>query len=264
MKNCLLAVIAIASVLFFAGPIGATSWSTDQSDLYGDPNESGWGAQFVQRGSVLVVTIYVYNTTNTAIWYNAALAATATSSVWQGDLYEYRGPWLGAVPFDPSAVQSRKVGTMTWQSQSMDGGMLTYTVDGVTVTKNIKRFTFAVDDFSGTYVGALSGTATGCTNPSGIGTAEGVIAIAVLQNGSNITLRLAYPDGSACTLSGVLTQSGQFGKAAGTMTCEAGDSGTFQISEMIVGVGYLAGRIVVNDNSSCRNDGTFAAVRNLP
>ena len=137
----LLAIATLASAFVFATSIGATSWSTDQSDLYSAAGESGWGAELVQRGSAVIATIYVYAQTNSAIWYNAALAATSTPSVWQGDLYEYSGPWLGTVPFNPVAVQSRKVGTMTWNSQSVDGGVLTYTVGGVTVTKNIQRFT---------------------------------------------------------------------------------------------------------------------------
>ncbi len=88
----LLAIVAVVSVFVFAAPSVATSWSADQSDLYTAAGESGWGAELVQRGSVVVATIYVYDATNFAIWYNAALNPTATPYVWAGDLYEYRGP----------------------------------------------------------------------------------------------------------------------------------------------------------------------------
>ncbi len=148
-------------------------------------------------------------------------------------------------------------------SQYIDAGVLTYTVDEVTVTKNIQRFTFAFDDFSGTYLGNVHSTATGCAKPSDNGTTEGQIGLSVVQNGSNISLGIAAPGGT-CTFSGALIQTGQFGAASGTASCTTGDSGTFQILEMTVGVNHLAGRIIINDNSLCHNDDYFAAIRHRP
>jgi hypothetical protein len=115
-------------------PAWATSFSTDQSDLWWVPTESGWGIQFVQRGSVIFATIFVYGPTNVPIWYTATLNSVG-SFVWTGDLYLTSGPWFAATPFDPNAVGLRRVGPMTWNATTTTTGTLTYVVDGVPVTK---------------------------------------------------------------------------------------------------------------------------------
>ncbi len=49
-------LLAIASAL---SPVWATSFTTDQSDLWWNPNESEWGMQLVHRGSVIFATMFV-------------------------------------------------------------------------------------------------------------------------------------------------------------------------------------------------------------
>src|ERR1700686_1872293 len=90
-------------------PAGATSFSTDQSDVWGVPGEDGWGFLSAQRGSGMFVAIYVYDPANTPIWYSATLEY-AGNLVWTGDLYLTRGPWFATVPFNSNAVTYRKVG----------------------------------------------------------------------------------------------------------------------------------------------------------
>jgi hypothetical protein len=52
--------VVVAAALFVASPTYATSFSTDQSDLYYVVIESGWGIQLVQGGSVIFATLFVY------------------------------------------------------------------------------------------------------------------------------------------------------------------------------------------------------------
>src|SRR6478735_8016102 len=99
-----LAILLVAASANFA-PASATSYSTDQSDLWWNQSESGWGIQFVHRGNLIFATMFVYD------------------------------------PFDPMQVGSRIVGTMTWAATSTSSGTLTYTVDGVSVTKLLTRQT---------------------------------------------------------------------------------------------------------------------------
>ena len=47
--------------------------SIDNSDLWGNPNESGWGLQLVQRADVIFATLFVYDTGHAPIWYSATL-----------------------------------------------------------------------------------------------------------------------------------------------------------------------------------------------
>jgi hypothetical protein len=50
------------------GPARATSFSTDQSDIWNAINESGWAAEFVHRGSAIFAVIYVYNGSGYPFW----------------------------------------------------------------------------------------------------------------------------------------------------------------------------------------------------
>ena len=67
----------LAAVLFaiftLQTPAWATSFSTDQSDLWYVESESGWGLQLVQRGNVIFATLFVYDTNGTPTWYTPPL-----------------------------------------------------------------------------------------------------------------------------------------------------------------------------------------------
>ena len=129
------ACVLLAAASLCASPAYATSFSTDQSDLWWIPAESGWGMQLVQRGATIFATIFVYGPTEAPTWYTATLNPTAISLTWTGTLYATTGPWFGTVPFDPASVTLTPVGTMTWNESYVDLGTVSYTVNGVPVTK---------------------------------------------------------------------------------------------------------------------------------
>ena len=108
---------AVVSLLGIAQAALATSFSTDQSDLWYVPTESGWGMQLVQRDSIIFATLFVYDMNNKPTWYVATLTYQG-NLVWNGDLLATTGPWFGAIPFDASTVVVRKVGTMSWTAQT--------------------------------------------------------------------------------------------------------------------------------------------------
>ena len=51
--------VALLVALGLVRPAWATSWSNDQSDLWWNASENGWGIQFVQRGSTIFATIQI-------------------------------------------------------------------------------------------------------------------------------------------------------------------------------------------------------------
>ena len=114
--------VLLAAVSLLAFPADATSFSTDQSDLWYIPDESGWGMQLVQRGSVIAATVFVYGASNTPTWYIASMQSVG-NLIWAGDLYATTGPYFGKpVPFDAATVVATKVGTMTWNGQFVNSG----------------------------------------------------------------------------------------------------------------------------------------------
>src|SRR5712691_8686942 len=125
-----LAVLLLAASSF-VGPTWATSFSNDQSDLWWNADENGWGIQFVQRGSTIFATMFVYDASGNPTWYVAGMQGTKPNGMltFTGDLFATHGPWFGAVPYSPAATGA-KVGTMTWQKQAGMAGTLTYSVNG--------------------------------------------------------------------------------------------------------------------------------------
>ena len=234
MKNIRRLLAAIALAACFSAPSWSASYSTDQSDLWWIPGESGWGIQLVQRNSTIFATMFVYDQSDAATWYVATMVATGLT--WTGDLYATKGPWFGAVPFDSNAVSATKVGTMTWTAATVLTGALTYTVNGMQVTKNVQREYIALDDFQGDYGGNWHQVSTDCSDPTQNGTKDLPTAIAIRQSGSSIVLATVDENFKRCTYTGPLSQGGQMGCSSGSFTCTDNTQGTFSFCEMQVNV----------------------------
>src|SRR5208282_3005985 len=151
MKRFALAVTA-ALVLLVNLASAAPPPTIDVSDIWWNPNESGWGMQLVQSNGFVFATLFVYDTGNQPVWYTGDLNNTGGLN-WSGSLNATTGPYFGTVPFNPSLVTLSQVGTMTIALTTPEQGTLTYTVNSVSVTKSIIRQTLQAVDPSGTYSG---------------------------------------------------------------------------------------------------------------
>ena len=81
------------------------------------------------------------------MWYvmsDGELSA-GNNATYTGDLFATTGPAFNANPFTPiGPANVRKVGTMTFAFTDGNAATMTYSVDGVSVTKQIQRQVFAV------------------------------------------------------------------------------------------------------------------------
>jgi hypothetical protein len=244
----------------FVQPARATAFSTDQSDLWWLPAESGWGIQFVDRATIIFATMFVYGVSNAPTWYTATMNATSTTS-WTGDLYVTSGPPFGNPVFNPAAVTVRKVGTMTWTAASVTAGTLAYSVDGVPVTKHLVRQFIAFDDYSGTFLGAFHETISNCTNAAKNGTFEEFATITVTQSGQSVGVTFVPQSGGGCAASGTLTQDGRFGTVTSGAAC-GGAPGSIVLSSMVVGPNSLNAHFESSESGNgCKTSGNFAGVR---
>lgn len=252
----------LLAALSFSRPTWATAFSNDQSDLWWIPSESGWGIQFVERGSTIFATMFVYDANGNPTWYTATMEGSKPGGVltFTGDLFATTGPWFGAVPYQ-GKVTATKVGTMTWVKQAGEGGTLTYSVNGVAVTKQaVVRQTTRNDDYTGTYTVGVHFTVTSCVVPTKNGVVDGADTLAITQAGAAITLTLVA---TGCTLSGAYAQNGQFGTATGTYACTNGDMGTFALTNMnVTPQGTTAILSITSTTSGCVNNGQLGGVRN--
>ncbi|HEY2862786.1 MAG TPA: hypothetical protein VGK37_04105 [Casimicrobiaceae bacterium] len=259
----LLLASSLIALSLFTGPVSATSYSADQSDLWYIPAESGWGIQLVQRGNIIFFTMFVYDPTGKPIWYVGTISPTANPVVWSGDVFvATNGPWFGTQPFNPALVNSRIVGTLTWTPTSVTAGTLSYSVDGVAVAKNVVRQTLINDNFSGHYAGGLHEQLSNCSNPAFNGTVEDAGIFNIVQSGTAITISVtASLSGGVCTYSGTFGQDGQMGSVNGTYSCNTGNFGSFTASEMQVNRTGFTGRFTDASTAlGCSGSGWFGGV----
>jgi hypothetical protein len=88
-RNILAALVAAASLHAAAG---------EYTDLWWNPQESGWGANIVQQGETAFVTLFVYGPDGEPTWYVAPAARTfafdaSGRPALRGTLYRTKGPW---------------------------------------------------------------------------------------------------------------------------------------------------------------------------
>jgi hypothetical protein len=255
---CLLALAA--SLMPMAVPAGNT-WGTDLSDLWWNPDESGWGANIAHQSDVIFLTLFVYGSDSKVRWY-VAPALKAASDVqpygFTGTLYETTGPYLGGALFPPGNVVNRAAGTVTLTFTRVDQAFINYTVDGVSVTKAIERQTFRANNLTGSYLGAVIATRTGC-GPAPADSADGNFEkfsqITVSHNGSAISLISTLAGGPTCTYTGSYVQFGRMGQASGSVACSNGNVGAFNFLETEASYQGFFTQYQVGYESGCQEAG---------
>lgn len=236
-----------------------TSASTDWSDIWWNPAESGWGIQLVQEGGTVFATLFVYGADGRPTWFIAVLTLSG-GNVLSGPLFATTGPYFGS-DFNPAATTVRQVGTMTFVASSIATAALTYVVDGVVVTKAIERQTLSVDNYNGAYLVLLNSTSSACNDPALNGSSTAFLAISVAQTASTMSMVWDFGGGSVCTYSGVYAQSGKFGRFSGPYSCNNGDAGTMSFIEMTNRVGMLSSRLSgASSATGCALTGRFTGL----
>ena len=162
------------------------------------PNPAG-ACSSSSATAIIFATLFVYDLNNKPTWFVATLTYQGNLA-WSGDLLATTGPWFGAIPFDPSTVVVRKVGTMSWTAQTSNVGTTSYSVDGVNVSKSIVRQSLAAEDYSGHYAGATHLATTGCADPTRNVVTEDIAVFYVAQIAQTVTMTSFPIKGGSCSL----------------------------------------------------------------
>ena len=161
-KKTAMAIASAVVLITAAVPAQAATYQ----DLWSIPNEPGWGVNIAQQGNTLFATWFVYGTDNRPVWYVMSEGKKAANGeVFTGIVYELRGSFLG-VPWAGAQLLSPDTGSATFTFTDKKTLTLRYTVNNVTVQKNIFRQTFAAMPINGTYYGGETGTPSAGCNPS--------------------------------------------------------------------------------------------------
>ena len=96
------------------------------------------------QDDIIFATLFTYpQGGGDGVWFVASSMVKLADGSFSGDLYKTAGSAFNANPVVPTTgAQVTKVGTMTFKPSDGQNGMLTYTVDGIGVSKAITRQVF--------------------------------------------------------------------------------------------------------------------------
>jgi len=252
----------------------ATSTTTDYSDLWWNPAESGWGAHITLQGDVAFMVLFVYDSQQQPRFFVASNLQRVDFSAFPGDtfgggLFATQGPsFVGA--FDPARVIPREVGSARVSFTTPGTAVLTYVVDGVSVTKQISRQGWRAPDVTGDFKGGLFATATATTCSLGLPSVSYPGSFTVTRTGETLTIESAFnpgfSDSGTCRYTGTAVPSGsQLSVPNGTYRCEFENTnvttGTFQLTGIEVGPNGFSGRYRGVEGAACVHAGYFGGMR---
>ncbi len=105
-------------------------------------SESGWGMSIDHQGDILFCVWFTYGADGNGEWLFMSDAEKAGDRTYSGAIYRATGPSFDSVPWSPSAVAITAVGQGTVTFSDADNGVFSYTVNGVTQSKEITRMVF--------------------------------------------------------------------------------------------------------------------------
>lgn len=120
-----------------------TAPATDYSDLWWNPNESGWGIALTHRSDIIFATWYAYDAVGKPIWYVASNCAVS-GNVCTGDLYQVSGGTPLTDTWNDANKKVNKVGSATITFSGPNNGSMRYSIDGGVsfLTREITRQLF--------------------------------------------------------------------------------------------------------------------------
>jgi hypothetical protein len=250
-------------MLFFSTLSQATTVSTEYTDMWWVPEESGWGVNIAQQGDTLFVTIFVYDAQGNPIWYVAPATTFQGAAKFTGPLYTTTGPWFAGGPLDPSKVVTLQVGTVTFEPMSASKATLTYTVGGFVIEKVVTRQTWRTDSMVGLYLGAREGRWTGC-DAALEGRVDSFSQIGISQDGNDVVIRDAG-NRYTCVYTGKIGPAGRFSEIVGLGVCDDHVGRFLKASEVQVSqIGFSMRYTMETAGSQCNFVGYVGGMRQLP
>ena len=116
--------------------------TTNYTDMWWNPAESGWGINVIQHASGQIFAIwYTYGADGKRVWYHMPGGAWTSPTTFMGTIYATAGPHLAGA-FDPSRVTRAAAGTGTLTFSSATSGRWDFSINGVSGSKTITRLEF--------------------------------------------------------------------------------------------------------------------------
>lgn len=238
----------------------ASTVPVDYTDMWWNPDESGWGANVIQQGDTMFVTLFVYDGNRNPTWFVAPQVTLHLDGLFTGALFQTAGTFYFQRPFDPGAGTATPVGQVTFSPSSPSNATLKYSVGGFEATKNITRQSWRTDDLTGFFIGARQGVWSGC-GAALDGKIDSPATVAVSQQSVQVQIRDAGK-GYTCNYSGIHTQTGHVSVITGTGVCDDGVSrfltaSGVQVTPIMFSMSYRMDQI----GTTCVFEGYVGGVR---
>jgi hypothetical protein len=121
----------------------ALAQTPNYSDIWYTPGEEGWGLQIAHSGTTLFATWYTYDANNRQTFLTVTNGNFTNATTWSGQIFKPTGSPFNSATYDPSRFAAGSaLGTATLTFANANSASLTYTVNGITRTKNLVRFPF--------------------------------------------------------------------------------------------------------------------------
>lgn len=257
MKRILISALVAISA-FFSSMSYASFWS----DLWFNPNESGWGINIAHQETVLFATLFVYGADNRPTWFVAS-SMTPVGNSYVGDLLQTSGPAYFN-NFNPAGVGFRVVGRITFTPRNEGEATIVYSVDGISITKNIQRQTFRAPLLINTWTGNYRQRTTNCSAgvAGGNGNYNDPVALNVMNDSATTSVvsgTLTFTANTVCTFSGTRNNAGKIFNILGTYSCPGGGGGQMDIFNGQYLETAISVRMQLTNNANrCTTDGYFA------
>jgi lysyl endopeptidase len=121
--------------------LGTTTTIVDFTDLWWNPNESGWGLNIVQHASRNIFAVwFTYDANGSPRWFviPGGIWNSATNT-FTAAMYQTSGPAASTATFNQNLVKVTQVGNATITFTDANNGTFAYTVNGVLGSKAITR-----------------------------------------------------------------------------------------------------------------------------
>jgi len=203
----------LAAALCSLLAIGPAAAAVDYTDIWWNADESGWGVNFVQSNDFIFATFFIYGAGKKPQWVSAQLRKDG--SFWEGPVYATTGTDFSK-PWDPANNGVQKVGDASFEPTGGNAGRLQYTIEGITVSKNIARQTLTPVPLEGSYAAQVVYRSSLCSNPDANRSIAIPLDLAVTRAGNVLSFDF---NGSNVAVTGAAVQEGsRLRMPAATMT----------------------------------------------
>jgi hypothetical protein len=115
---------------------------TNVTGLWWNPNESGWGINLIQESNIVFMTMFTYDGNGTPTWFVASSCAVSAGGC-TGDLYRVSGGTQATRPWVSGRTAVATVGSFAVTFFDNSNASITYSIDGVSSSRNVVRQIFA-------------------------------------------------------------------------------------------------------------------------